>query len=92
MTHWDKVIFSQHEKESTLNDMLPETKLSKLFSKSIVGQEFVRPNWFTGSIKPSKDALSLITVVELKDFDSLIDLADLYEGTNYIYMCVYVPN
>lgn len=63
-----------------LDEILPETRISKMFSKSIVNNDYIRPHWFTASIKPSKEALTLTTVVTLEEWDHLTKLAELYEG------------
>ncbi|KAI9483372.1 MAG: hypothetical protein EXX96DRAFT_140394 [Benjaminiella poitrasii] len=42
----------------------------------------IRPYWFTASIKPARDdSLTLITVVELRDLNHLIKLAELYQSS-----------
>ncbi|KAI7908165.1 uncharacterized protein BX663DRAFT_493246 [Cokeromyces recurvatus] len=78
----------QQLKESSLNELLPEFLLSKIFSKSssIVNYHhnnlIIRPYWFTASIKPVQDdTLTLATVVESKDLNHLIKLAELYQGS-----------
>jgi hypothetical protein len=78
---WDKILLEKQQSSlSTLNEILPETRLSKMFSKSAVNNDFIRPYWFTASIKPNKEALTLTTVLTLKDWDCLTQLAELYEG------------
>lgn len=78
---WDRILLERQASSiSTLNEILPETRLSKMFSKSGVNNDFIRPYWFTASIKPNKDALTLTTVVTLDDWDSLVQLADIYDG------------
>ena len=79
---WDKVLMEkQRSSFSQLDEILPETRLSKMFSKSTVNKDFIRPFWFTSSIKPVKDALTLTTVVKLEEWDHLTKLAELYEGS-----------
>ncbi|KAI8058651.1 uncharacterized protein B0P05DRAFT_478763 [Gilbertella persicaria] len=51
-----------------------------MFSKSIVHRDLIRPHWFTASIQPTKESLTLITVVELKQIGHLVQLAQLYKG------------
>lgn len=77
---WDKIILEKHQAWSMLEEISPEMRSSKMFSKSTASNDFIRPYWFTASIKPSKDALTLNTVLTLKDWDCLIQLAELYEG------------
>ncbi|KAG2229558.1 hypothetical protein INT48_004824 [Thamnidium elegans] len=77
---WDKILLEKHQSWSTLEEISPEMRSSKMFSKSAANNDFIRPYWFTASIKPSKDALTLNTVLTLKDWDYLIQLAELYEG------------
>lgn len=78
---WDKVLLEKQQSSiSMLDEILPETRLSKMFSKSTVNNDFIRPYWFTASIKPGKDALTLTTVATLQDWDDLTKLAELYEG------------
>lgn len=83
---WDKILNDKQQETpwSRLEEILPETRLSKMFSKSAVNNDFIRPYWFTSSIKPSKDSLTLTTVVELRDMEHLIQLADQYEGGVFV--------
>ncbi|KAL7320504.1 hypothetical protein PS15m_000390 [Mucor circinelloides] len=79
---WDKILMEKQQATpwSQLDDILPETRLSKMFSKSIVNNGFIRPYWFTASIRPPKETLTLATVVEFRDLEYLIQLAEMYEG------------
>lgn len=78
---WDKVLLEKQQNQfSTLDDLSTGIRLSKMFSKSIVNNDLIRPYWFTASIKPSKEALTLNTVLTLKEWDSLTQLAEAYEG------------
>lgn len=64
-----------------MDELSTEIRLSKMFSKSVVNHDLIRPYWFTASIKPSKEALTLTTVFTLQDWESLIQLAEAYEGS-----------
>lgn len=83
---WDKILTEKQQETpwSQLDEILPETRLSKMFSKSIVNNGFIRPYWFTASIKPPKETLTLTTVVELRDLEHLIQLAQMYEGKHVV--------
>ncbi|KAI8997736.1 hypothetical protein BDB01DRAFT_713634, partial [Pilobolus umbonatus] len=64
-------------------------RLSKMFSKSNIKRELIRPYWFTASVKPDKDSLTLTTVLTLAEWDSLTQLAELYEGIYFsMFPCV----
>lgn len=87
---WDKILLEKHQSWSTLEEISPEMRSSKMFSKSAANNDFIRPYWFTASIKPSKDALTLNTVLTLKDWDYLIQLAELYEGKPSPFLNIYI--
>ncbi|KAG2200358.1 hypothetical protein INT47_002272, partial [Mucor saturninus] len=77
---WDKVLLEKQSQFSSLDELSTQIRLSKMFSKSIVNNDVIRPYWFTASIKPSKDALTLTTVFTLQEWESLTQLAEAYEG------------
>ncbi|KAI8379995.1 hypothetical protein EDC96DRAFT_120350 [Choanephora cucurbitarum] len=79
---WNKVLEERQYNTSwsQLNHLLPEARLAKVFSKSNLHRHTIRPHWFTASIKPSRDALTLTTVVEPRQLDQLTRLSQLYQG------------
>ncbi|KAI8967739.1 hypothetical protein BDF20DRAFT_898960 [Mycotypha africana] len=96
---WDQVLFQRYQQSSDpvvpssqFNEITPQIRLSKMFSKSVVSQDLIRPYWFTSSIQPSKEALTLTTVVEWKELEALVRLAQVYEGpisATLIVPCVH---
>lgn len=71
---------------SPLNDLSYQIRLSKMFSKSLVRMDHLRPYWFTATHTPAPNSLTLATVVTMDEWSSLANLAETWQG---MASCVY---
>lgn len=65
---------------SPLNDLTYRLRLSKMFSKSLIQTDHIRPQWFTASLAPAPDDVTLVTVLTMDEWPHLAHLAELYKG------------
>lgn len=69
---------SVSEYDSPLNSVTTSLRLGKMFSKSMVRMDHIRPYWFTASTPPT--GLTLTTVLTMDEWSDLIRLAEQWQG------------
>lgn len=72
---------SPNNELSPLNDLSYQLRLSKMFSKSLVRMDHLRPYWFTATHTPAPNSLTLATVVTMDEWSALANLAETWQGT-----------
>lgn len=72
--------FQDNNELSPLNDLSYQIRLSKMFSKSLVRMDHLRPYWFTATHTPAPDSLTLATVVTMDEWSDLANLAETWQG------------
>ncbi|KAI9321297.1 hypothetical protein BX666DRAFT_1850805 [Dichotomocladium elegans] len=65
---------------SPLSLLPQQLRLSKMFSKSLLRMNHIRPYWASASVTPSEDSLTIVTVLDMDDWDHLVHLAEIWQG------------
>ena len=65
---------------SPLNTLTYQLRLSKMFSKSLIRMDHLRPYWFTSTATPSPDQLGISTILTMDEWPHLVHLAEIWQG------------
>ncbi|KAI8149398.1 hypothetical protein BJV82DRAFT_504824 [Fennellomyces sp. T-0311] len=65
---------------SSLNTLSYQLRLSKMFSKSLIRMDHLRPYWFTASAAPTSDQLTIATTLTMDEWPHLVRLAEIWQG------------
>lgn len=65
---------------SPIDELSYQLRLSKMFSKSLGRMDHLRPHWFSATVDPDPQSLTLATVLTMDEWPNLIRLAEQWKG------------
>ncbi|KAI9256481.1 hypothetical protein BDA99DRAFT_516525 [Phascolomyces articulosus] len=75
---------------SPLNTLTYQLRLSKMFSKSLIRMDHLRPYWFTATASPTSDQITIATILTMDEWPHLVRLAEIWQGP--ISATVQIPS